>query len=269
MKPTVAFFDFSSCEGCQLQIANLEETVLDVAGKVNIVAFREVMKESSDSYDIAIVEGSICRPIDEKRLKTIRKNAGILIALGACAHLGCVQRLSNQWTPRENKEVVYGPIKKGVTDDSNPFFDQPHHRSLDEIVPVDYVIPGCPIDRNEFVKVLVALLQGKKPPIPDYPVCVECKKRENVCLFTIGKVCMGPVARAGCNAICPTYGMSCEACRGYVSHPHERAQTDVLEKYGVSAEEIMNMKSMFTYKYIEQAKQKKKQQASVEKEVVA
>jgi len=264
MKPTVAFFDFSSCEGCQLQIANLEETVLDVADKVNIVEFREVMKEHAEAYDIAIVEGSICRPMDEERLRKIRKNATILIALGACAHLGSVQRLGNQWTPEENKEEVYGKTIPEVTDDSNPFFEQPRHRSLDEIVPVDLVIPGCPIDRNEFVKVLVALLQGKKPPIPDYPVCVECKKRENVCLFTIGKFCMGPVARAGCNAICPTYGLGCEACRGYVSHPHEKAQTDVLKKYGLSTEEIMNRKTMYTYKYVE-----KQQEKPREKEVKA
>jgi coenzyme F420-reducing hydrogenase gamma subunit len=263
MKPTVAFFDFSSCEGCQLQIANLEETLLDVIGKVNIVEFREVMKEQAEAYDIAIVEGSICRPMDAERLKTIRKNAGILIALGACAHLGCVQRLSNQWTPKENKEEVYGKIQPGVTDDSNPFFEQPYHRALDEIVPVDYVIPGCPIDRDEFVRVLVALLQGKKPPVPNYPVCVECKKRENVCLFTIGKVCMGPVARAGCNAICPTFGMECEACRGYVSHPHERAQTDVLKKYGLTAEQIMNRKTMFTYKYVEKEHEKQRSKKEV------
>jgi len=254
MKPKVAFFDFSSCEGCQLQIANLEEVVIDVVNQVEIVAFREVMKEHSDDYDIAIVEGSICRPIDEQRLKTIRKHAKILIALGACAHLGGVQRLSNQWTPEENKQEVYPTATSTDIADSNPFFEQPHHRALDEIVPVDYVIPGCPIDRAEFVKVLVALLQGKKPPIPDYPVCVECKKKENVCLFTIGKFCMGPVARAGCDARCPTFGQECEACRGFVSHPQDKAQLDVLKEYGLSAEDIMNRQTMYNYRYHEKKK---------------
>ena len=99
---------------------------------------------------------------------------------------------------------------------------------------VDYIIPGCPINRDEFVKVVVALLQGKKSPIPDYPVCVECKKNENVCLFTIGKYCMGPIARAGCGAICPTNGNECEACRGYVSHQQSKAQSDVLKEYGLN-----------------------------------
>ncbi len=255
-KPRVAFFDFSSCEGCQLQIANLEEAVVEVVKLIDIVAFREVMKEHSDDYDIAFVEGSITRPMDVERLKKIRENAEILIALGACAHLGGVQRLSNQWTSEENKQEVYGDYVSDPDDiaDTNPFFEKPRHRALDEVVEVDYVIPGCPIDKGEFAKVLIAILQGKKPPIPDYPVCVECKKKENVCMFEIGKFCMGPLARAGCDARCPSAGNECEACRGYVSHPHSNAQSDVLEKYGLTADAIMQRKTMFTYRYEEAGK---------------
>ena len=73
MKPKVAFFDFAGCEGCQFQIANLEESVVDITRLVDIVSFREVMKEHSDDYDIAIVEGSIARPMDEERIKRIRE----------------------------------------------------------------------------------------------------------------------------------------------------------------------------------------------------
>jgi sulfhydrogenase subunit delta len=251
MKPRVAFFDFSSCEGCQLSVANLEESLVDVLKLIDIVAFREVMKEHSDQYDIAIVEGSITRPMDAERLKKIRANAKVLIALGACAHLGGVQRMSNQWTPEENKSEVYHIAKPADIADSNRFFEKPHHLALDEVVKVDYTIPGCPINKEEFAKVLIALLTGRKPPIPDYPVCVECKKKENVCMFTIGKFCMGPLARAGCGAPCPTSGNECEACRGYVDHPHEKAQTDVLAKYGLTVDDIMRRKTMFTYRYVE------------------
>ncbi len=255
-KPRVAFFDFSSCEGCQLQIVNLEEAVIDVIKLVDIVAFREAMKEHSDDYDIAIVEGSITRPMDVERIKKIRENAKILIALGACAHLGGVQRLGNQWTPEENKAEVYSRHPGGPesTGDDNPFFEKPRHLALDEVVKVDYVIPGCPIDKGEFAKVLIALLTGKKPPIPDYPVCVECKKKENICMFEIGKFCMGPLARAGCGAACPSAGNECEACRGYVSDPHNNAHMEVLKKYGLTPQEIMQRNTMFTYRYIEEAK---------------
>ena len=125
---------------------------------VDIVSFREAMKEHSDDYDIAIIEGSITRPIDEERLKAIRAKAKILVAIGACAHLGGVQRMSNQWTPEENKEEVYARHPGAEhTGDDNPFFEKPRHRAVDEIVKVDAVVPGCPIDKLEFARVLKAL----------------------------------------------------------------------------------------------------------------
>jgi len=251
MKPRVAFFDFASCEGCQLQVANLEETLLDVLNLVDVVSFREVMTEHSDDYDIAFIEGSIARPMDEERLKQIRSRAGLLIALGACAHLGGVQRLGNAWDPEDNTRTVYGDGVGPHIGHANPFFERPRHRAVDEVVPVDAIIPGCPINREELAHVLVALLTGKKPPIPDYPVCVECKKKENVCLFTVGRVCMGPVTRAGCGAACPTVGNECEACRGHISHPHQQAQIDVLAKYGLTPEEILNRRTLFTSRYLE------------------
>jgi len=253
MKTKVAFFDFGGCEGCQLQIANLEEDVLELIDIVKIVSFREIMKEHSDDYDIAVIEGSIMRPMDEERLKKIRKNAKILIALGACACLGGVQRMINQWPVEESKEIVYGNSEK-IKD--NPYFDNFHTKAVDEVVKVDAYVPGCPIDRNEFVRILIAIIQGKKPPLPDYPLCVECKKKENICLFEEGKLCLGPITRAGCNAICPSYGSECEGCRGFISHPEERAYKEVLEKYSISVEELLHKKSIFNYRYIEKKRDK-------------
>jgi sulfhydrogenase subunit delta len=91
-----------------------------------------------------------------------------------------------------------------------------------------------------------ALLLGKKPPIPDYPLCVECKLKENVCLFTRGQVCLGPVTRAGCDAICPTYGQSCEACRGYITNPNDTSMRNLLAEHEMSVDEITTMYTMFT-----------------------
>lgn len=251
MKPKIAFFDFASCEGCQLQVANLEETLLDVLRLVDVVSFREVMKEHSDDYDIAVIEGSIARPMDEERVRGIRARAKVLIGLGACAQLGGVQRLGNRWTPEENKRAVYGGAVEDGLGDQNPFFEKPRHRALDEVVKVDLFVPGCPISRDELARVLVALLTGRRPPIPDYPLCVECKKRENVCLFTIGKACMGPVTRAGCGAVCPSHGNECQSCRGFISHPHTEAQIDVLRKHGLTSEDILSRRTLFTVRHLE------------------
>ena len=135
-KPRVAVFDFADCEGCELQIANLEEEILDLISFVDVVSFREVMKEHSDSYDIAIVEGSIMRPMDEQRLRGIRSRAKILIALGACATMGGVNKIRNQWMPDEVKKDVYGNANiKG-----NELFDVFQTKAINEVVPVDYYI---------------------------------------------------------------------------------------------------------------------------------
>jgi Coenzyme F420-reducing hydrogenase, gamma subunit len=103
MKPKVAFFDFASCEGCQLQVINLEESILNLVEIVDVVSFREAMKEHSDEYDIAFIEGSIARPMDEERLRGIREKAKILVALGACACIGGVNALRNQFSVEEVK----------------------------------------------------------------------------------------------------------------------------------------------------------------------
>jgi sulfhydrogenase subunit delta len=71
-KPKVAFFDFAGCEGCQLQIADLEEELIGLVGLVDVVEFREVLTGSAPAYDVAFIEGSITRPEDETRLKDIR-----------------------------------------------------------------------------------------------------------------------------------------------------------------------------------------------------
>jgi len=244
MKPRVAFFDFASCEGCQLEVVNLEEKLLDLIEVVEIVSFREAMKEHSDDYDIAFIEGSIQRPMDEERLKKIRGNAKILVAMGACACMGGVNRLRNEWPVEEVKKEVY----QDADIEGNPLFDAFQTKAVNEVVDVDFYIPGCPIDRNEFTKIVSQIAIGRTPKLPEYPVCVECKKNENICVFELGKFCLGPVTRAGCNAICPSFKDGCEGCRGFLDDPKMEAQKDVLRKYGIQLDEMMKRFNMFNYK---------------------
>jgi len=148
-KPRVAIFDFASCEGCELQIANLEEDILEVIDRVDIVSFREVMKEHSDDYDVAFIEGSIHRPIDEERLRAIRARAKILIAMGDCACTGCVNKLRNDWSPEDARKEVYPDAAKQMED--NKFFELFPTKAVDEVVDVDFYIRGCPIRKDQFL----------------------------------------------------------------------------------------------------------------------
>jgi len=244
MKPRVAFFDFASCEGCQLQVINLEESILNLVEIVDIVSFREAMKEHSDEYDIAFIEGSIARPMDEERLRGIREKAKILVALGACACIGGVNALRNQFSVEEVKKMAYADTDVR----NNPYFDAFPLKAVDEVVKVDYYVHGCPIDGSEFGKIVTALVLGKKPEIPNYPVCVECKKNGNVCVFEEGKFCLGPVTRAGCNARCPASEAGCEGCRGLLDDPNTDSEIEVLQKYGLTLQDALDKFKLFCYK---------------------
>jgi sulfhydrogenase subunit delta len=237
MKPKIAFFDFACCEGCQLQVVNLETEMLDVIGAVDIVQFREAMTEKTDDYAIAFVEGSITREKDIPRLKKIREQAAVLVALGACATIGGVNCLKN-FQPLDN-------VRKYVYGDKADWYETFAARPIDAVVPVDYYIHGCPIHKDEFVKVTKALLMGKKPEIPSYPVCVECKKAGNVCVFELGMKCLGPVTRAGCGAWCPSYRDNCIGCRGLVPDPNANAEKEVLQKYGLTVEQAIGQFRIF------------------------
>jgi coenzyme F420-reducing hydrogenase gamma subunit len=243
-KPKVAFFDFTSCEGCQLTVVDSLQTHPELLDVVDIVQFREAMTEKGEDYLIAFVEGSLARPADEERLRRIREQAGIVVALGACAHIGGINTIRNRQQLEKVRKYVYG--------DKWEWFDAYESRPISAAVKVDYFIPGCPIDRFEFLEVVKALLQGREPKIKDYPLCVECKLKENVCLYHVGKSCLGPIARAGCDAICPTYGDGCEACRGLITKPNINAAEDVLKEHGLTVEQVMAKMDLFgTYQMME------------------
>ena len=232
MKPKVAFFDFTGCEGCQLDALNLTgEELLDLLGAVDIVNFREVMTERSDNYDIALVEGSITRELEIPRLQKIRDQAKILIALGACACIGGINCLKNHLPIEEALRIVYGEKAK--------YYDTIAARPVNAVVPVDYYVRGCPPITSELLKVIKALLLGKKPEIPNHPVCVECKMASNICVFERGMTCLGPVIRAGCGAICIKGGRHCWGCRGLVDEPNIDSEKDILQKYGLTLEQVV------------------------------
>jgi coenzyme F420-reducing hydrogenase gamma subunit len=238
-KPTLAIFDFACCEGCQLQIVNLEQEILDLLTVVNPVEWREAMSDQAQQYDIALIEGSITRPEDERRLVEIRSRAKVLVAMGACATRGGVNRLKNQFDMDEVRQCVYG--QHG----SMPHLDTYPTKAAHEVVKVDFKIEGCPMSRKEFTYIVRCLALGTVPVIPSYPVCVECKLRETICRYEFNEVCLGVITRAGCNAPCPTGGLWCYGCRGPVDDPNIQAAKDIMDRYGRTVDDLVSRMQMF------------------------
>lgn len=242
-KPKVGFFDFACCEGCQIELTNYGDTpFLELLKHVDIVEFREAMSEKAGHLDIACIEGSFTREEDRARLESIRERADIVIAYGACAAIGGINCLKNH--QKDYREYVYSK------DHKMPHLDSQDAKPVSAAIKVDYSVYGCPMDKYEFLRIVTHLLHGKEPIIPNHPVCVECKLNETICRYHDGDHCMGVVARAGCNAPCPADGIPCEACRGFVDSPNQKALKKVLMENGKLSEYRAENKSrMFTNYY--------------------
>jgi coenzyme F420-reducing hydrogenase gamma subunit len=234
-KPKVGFFGFTGCEGCQLQIANKEQTLGDLLGSIEVMNFRLISSDKLGGYDIAFIEGSITTDEDVRRLKNIRKQAKTLVAIGACACLGGVNNLRDRFPLADTVNAVYGtqPVDTGPV------------RRVSDVVTVDIELPGCPIDKNEFEWLVRHLILGLEPQFPQYSVCVECKQRINVCVYDMGMICLGPVTRAGCNAICPRNHLGCWGCRGPADEANFESLVQILRERGFSEAQIAERAQFF------------------------
>ncbi|MCB9477088.1 MAG: hypothetical protein H6684_10450 [Deltaproteobacteria bacterium] len=247
-KPKIAFFDFAGCEGCQLALLNCEDVVLDLLELVDIVEFREALSEKAHRYDISFIEGSINREEDAQRLRDIRARSKYVVALGACACMGNVQARSNFVAPAENFAVVYGEeARNRVQTDREywPLWAHTRVRSVDEVVPVDYQLRGCPMIPEEFLSLVKSLLAGSIPFFPPKPVCVECKMNCNECVFDQGRTCMGQVTYAGCNAVCINNGYVCDGCRGLLPGANLDAHRQLLRESGLTDAQIESRYRLF------------------------
>jgi len=202
-KPTVAVYKFSSCDGCQLGLLNLEDELLDIVGLVEFAYFLEARRQVIPGpYDIGLVEGSISTEEEAERIKKIRHECKILIAIGTCATAGGVQALRNFGNLEQLTETVY----------QHPEYINalPTSTAIADHVQVDYELWGCPINKYQAVEAIAALLQNRKPNIPEYSVCLECKRAGNTCVWVAnGTPCLGPITRAGCGASCPHKSRGC------------------------------------------------------------
>lgn len=235
-KPNIAVFDLTDCEGCEVELINLKEKLLDLMEEVHIVNWRLAKQgNKSGPFDVAFIEGTPVTPHEQDLLREIRTNSKYIVALGACACTGGVPAIVDDLTerPRFNR-IVYPPEYKPVGTEAKP---------LSAFVKVDFMINGCPVDKNEIARFISELLAGKIPEDRDFPVCMECKINDNRCLMANDEPCLGPITRGGCKAFCVTYGKRCYGCYGLVKDANFHAMAKRLNKIQdeKDTEQMLNM----------------------------
>jgi sulfhydrogenase subunit delta len=217
-RPRIGVVKFASCDGCQLTLLDLEDELLAIAQRVDVVEFAEATsRRSAGPFDVLFVEGSISTQEQVEEIVRLRTVSHRLVTIGACATAGGIQAIRNWFDHDEFRSAVY----------PEPAYIESlaQARPVADFVAVDAELRGCPISPGQLREFLVALVTGRRPQLPDEAVCLECKRRGVVCIAVAeGVACLGPVTRTGCGAICPAYGRGCYGCFG----PRESANTTSL-----------------------------------------
>lgn len=264
-KPKLAMYWAASCGGCEIAVLNIHEQLLVVDEIFDLAFFPAIadfkvadLKAYPDQYiDLCLFNGAIRNSENEEMAHLLRQKSKVLVAFGSCAYEGCIPALSNL----TNKEATFTAVYHDNPTIDNPTGTIPLTRvqvaegtlelpdfyttvkSLAQVVPVDYTIPGCPPEPHQIWAVLqvvvAALTTGAELPPPgailgagSTAVCEECPLAKNekmikrfyrpfeilpepgVCLLEQGLICMGPATRCGCGALCPQVGMGCRGCYG-------------------------------------------------------
>ncbi len=234
-RPKLAVWKFSSCDGCQLSLLDCEDELLAVAGAVEIAYFLEATRaEVKGPYDISLVEGSVTTVEDSVRIRKIRKQSKTLITIGACATSGGIQALKNFRNVKDFIQTVY----------AHPEFIDTLTTStaIQDHVPVDFELRGCPINRHQLLEVVNAYLNDRRPNIPRHSECVECKAAGTVCVMVArGRPCLGPVTQAGCGNLCPRVDRGCYGCFGSKETPNTTSLAGQLQHIGLARPEVRDL----------------------------
>jgi F420-non-reducing hydrogenase small subunit len=262
-KVRVALYWCASCGGCEEAFVDLAEDLIKLAEKVEIVFWPVAidMKKSDveqlpdESIDVSFINGGIRLSEHEEMVKLLRRKSKVVVAFGSCAHLGGIPGLANLYSKDEILKYVYleaptvvnpeGTIPKEVVKVDGQELELPKVlrlvKALDQVIDVDYYIPGCAPPPDVVKKALDTLLSGKLPPkgsvlgASSRSLCDECDlnktKPEKIllkdlkrvhqvkldlskCYLAQGVLCLGPVTRGGCGTLCIKGGMPCTGCFG-------------------------------------------------------
>jgi F420-non-reducing hydrogenase small subunit len=261
-KPKVALYWCASCGGCEEAVVDLAEGILDVVAAVDIVFWpvaldfkkSDVEAMADGEITLSLINGAIRSSEQEEMVHMLRRKSQLVIAFGSCAHMGGIPGLANLFSRQAVLDSSYHESPSTINEDRvEPLveYSANGHRltlpslwetikTLNQVIAVDYYIPGCPPPVNIIKEALDAVLQGKLPErgsvlAPDVPLCDECKRRESKpeqlkidsfkrphlaqsdpeqCLLAQGFLCLGPVTRKGCGAVCIEGNMPCTGCMG-------------------------------------------------------
>jgi coenzyme F420-reducing hydrogenase gamma subunit len=219
-----------------MEMLRLEEELPALLEFIDFRYFMMAKRENSPGpYDLTFVEGSVSTPRELKELKELRAGSKTLIALGDCACSGCIPSIVN-WVPPAASAKVYDDFQS--IHSKKESFQSIH--PLDEYVPIDIHLRGCPPHKNLIMEVVRSALIHIRPRLRQHPVCVECKLKGNVCILTSEKrPCMGPVTSAGCGAICPTVNRECEGCYGPMSDANAASLAKEFLDIGLSKDDVL------------------------------
>ncbi len=261
-KPKVAFYSSASCGGCEEAVINLDEDLLKVMDAVDIILwpaffdFKSKDIEALEDGEVAVsfISGAVRLSEQEEMVRLLRQKSQLVVAFGSCAHMGGIPGLGNLYT----RDAIFQRVYKEVPTVENPDGITPQERTavdigeltlpefsdtvktLDQVIPVDYYLPGCPPPPDLIMNALNAILEGELPEkgtvlAPDKPLCDTCpraeERREGVsiqeikrpheiklspwkCFLEQGIICLGPVTRSGCGERCIKANMPCRGCMG-------------------------------------------------------
>jgi F420-non-reducing hydrogenase small subunit len=257
-KPKFAMYWAASCGGCEIAVLNIHEKILDVDANFEVVFWPVAMDAKYKDVE-AMEDGSILLTLFNGGIRNEeneRKKSQILVAFGSCACEGCIPGLANLSNRQQILDTYYETVSTDNPDHirPQPSYDMPEGeitipkiyptlRTLDQVVDVDYYMPGCPPESHQIgavIDLVIQVLQGKAELPPKgstigaggSTVCDECTRKRNVktvksfrriydeeidpelCLLEQGIPCNGPATRSGCNARCPSAGAQCIGCYG-------------------------------------------------------
>lgn len=245
----------SACAGCEVGIVDLHEKILDILSAAEIQRC-PVLTDIKDypPADIGIISGAIRNAHDREAAIKMRKSCKKIIALGTCAVYGGIPGAGLVYTKEEILDCVYRH-NKTTQSDTIPSVHVSQLETLvaplDEVIPVDLYLPGCPPHAAFIMDALLALVENRPPKASQEAICARCKREmvksdvrelkanhdgkpdDKKCFLSQGYVCLGSVTLDRCMAPCPNNGMMCSGCAGptmqVLTEPNRDIRTEVAD----------------------------------------